>query len=141
MEYLKCGYEALGMEYCGYEALRGMEYSIPKASFSRFRYSIVKASYPHFRYSIPKATFPHFRYSILKASFPHFRYSIPKASYPTSDIPSPRPRSHASDVMFLSTAGKAGGIHVVINNHVVTGQNEQSTLAAVQNLILISNAR
>ena len=40
-----------------------------------------------------------------------------------------------------SPGSKWGEVHVVVDSHVVTGQNEQSTLTAVQNLILISNAR
>ena len=30
-------------------------------------------------------------------------------------------------------------VHVVVDPHLVSGQNEQSTLTAVQNLILLSN--
>ena len=36
---------------------------------------------------------------------------------------------------------KLGETYVLVDSHIVTGQNEQSTLTAVQNLILISNAR
>ena len=32
-----------------------------------------------------------------------------------------------------------GGVHVVVDRHLVTGQNEASTLTAVQNLVLICN--
>ena len=32
-------------------------------------------------------------------------------------------------------------VHVVLDRHLVTGQNEASTLAAVQNLILLTNQR
>ena len=32
-------------------------------------------------------------------------------------------------------------VHVVIDRHVITGQNDNSTLSAVQNLILLCNAR
>ena len=41
----------------------------------------------------------------------------------------------------LPTATKSDSTHVVIDNHLVTGQSVQSTLTAVQNLILLSNAR
>ena len=40
-----------------------------------------------------------------------------------------------------AAGGKWGDTHVVVDSHVVTGQNEQSTLTAVQNLILMCNAR
>ena len=42
---------------------------------------------------------------------------------------------------FGITATKSESTHVVIDNHIVTGQSVQSTLTAVQNLILLSNAR
>lgn len=45
------------------------------------------------------------------------------------------------EVYHVHVGGKSGETHVVVDSHVVTGQNEQSTLTAVQNLILISNAR
>ena len=44
--------------------------------------------------------------------------------------------------MYSSSPGsKSGETFVIVDGHLVTGQNEQSTLTAVQNLILISNAR
>lgn len=39
------------------------------------------------------------------------------------------------------SSSKSNGVHVVIDDHLVTGQNTQSTLTSVQNLILLSNAR
>ena len=32
-------------------------------------------------------------------------------------------------------------MHVIIDRHLITGQNDTSTLSAVQNLILLCNAR
>jgi len=50
--------------------------------------------------------------------------------------------SYAHIVALLPhAAGKPGNVHVVVDGHLVSGQNEQSTLTAVQNLILSSNAR
>ncbi|XP_037086651.1 glutamine amidotransferase-like class 1 domain-containing protein 1 [Pollicipes pollicipes] len=37
------------------------------------------------------------------------------------------------------TGAAPGGVHVVVDRHLVTGQNEASTLTAVQNLVLICN--
>ena len=42
---------------------------------------------------------------------------------------------------FFLLASQPGSLHVVIDNYLVTGQNDQSTLTAVQNLILLNNAR
>ncbi|XP_077994626.1 glutamine amidotransferase-like class 1 domain-containing protein 1 [Glandiceps talaboti] len=39
------------------------------------------------------------------------------------------------------SASEADAVHVVVDRHLITGQNDQSTLTAVQNLILLSNAR
>ena len=39
----------------------------------------------------------------------------------------------------LPLAGRVDAMHVVVDQHLVSGQNEQSTLTAVQNLILLSN--
>ena len=39
----------------------------------------------------------------------------------------------------LALAGRVDAIHVVVNQHLVSGQNEQSIATAVQNLILLSN--
>ncbi|XP_006813689.1 glutamine amidotransferase-like class 1 domain-containing protein 1 [Saccoglossus kowalevskii] len=39
------------------------------------------------------------------------------------------------------TATEPEGVHVVVDRHLITGQNDQSTLTAVQNLILLCNAR
>ncbi|XP_070555312.1 glutamine amidotransferase-like class 1 domain-containing protein 1 isoform X1 [Ptychodera flava] len=39
------------------------------------------------------------------------------------------------------SASEPDAVHVVVDRHLITGQNEQSTLTAVQNLILLSNAR
>ena len=38
------------------------------------------------------------------------------------------------------SASDAHSLHVVIDRHLITGQNTQSTLTAVQNLILATNA-
>lgn len=35
---------------------------------------------------------------------------------------------------------EAGEVHVVVDRHVITGQNDASTLIAVQNLILLSQS-
>jgi putative intracellular protease/amidase len=39
------------------------------------------------------------------------------------------------------SATNEGGLHVIVDNYLVTGQNDQSTLTCVQNLILLTNAR
>ncbi|CAH2325351.1 glutamine amidotransferase-like class 1 domain-containing 1 isoform X2 [Pelobates cultripes] len=39
------------------------------------------------------------------------------------------------------SASEPDAVHVVLDRHLITGQNENSTVAAVQNLILISNGR
>lgn len=44
-------------------------------------------------------------------------------------------------IFIILIASFEGSLHVVVDNFLVTGQNEQSTLTAVQNLILLSNAR
>jgi hypothetical protein len=38
------------------------------------------------------------------------------------------------------SASQPDCVHVVIDRNVITGQNDQSTLSAVQNLILLSNS-
>ena len=43
-------------------------------------------------------------------------------------------------VLFFS-ATEPDGMHVIIDRHLITGQNDTSTLSAVQNLILLCNAR
>ncbi|XP_053133748.1 glutamine amidotransferase-like class 1 domain-containing protein 1 isoform X1 [Hemicordylus capensis] len=37
------------------------------------------------------------------------------------------------------TASKADAVHVVLDRHLVTGQNDNSTVAAVQNLVILCN--
>ncbi|XP_053133757.1 glutamine amidotransferase-like class 1 domain-containing protein 1 isoform X2 [Hemicordylus capensis] len=39
------------------------------------------------------------------------------------------------------TASKADAVHVVLDRHLVTGQNDNSTVAAVQNLVILCNGR
>ncbi|CAB3984601.1 glutamine amidotransferase-like class 1 domain-containing 1 [Paramuricea clavata] len=39
------------------------------------------------------------------------------------------------------SASECDAVHVVMDRHVITGQNDQSTLCAVQNLILLCNGR
>lgn len=39
------------------------------------------------------------------------------------------------------TASQCDSVHVVVDRHLVTGQNEASTLTAVQNLVLLCNQR
>ena len=41
----------------------------------------------------------------------------------------------------IFSTGAPGSVHVVVNSGVVTGQNPQSTLSAVQNMILLANQR
>ncbi|XP_074853974.1 glutamine amidotransferase-like class 1 domain-containing protein 1 isoform X4 [Carettochelys insculpta] len=41
----------------------------------------------------------------------------------------------------IFSASKPDGVHVVLDRHLVTGQNENSTAVAVQNLILLCNSR
>ena len=44
-----------------------------------------------------------------------------------------------NEAMF--SASKTDCVHVVIDRHIITGQNDMSTLPAVQNVILLCNAR
>jgi len=39
----------------------------------------------------------------------------------------------------IFTVGAMDGLHVAIDGNIITGQNEQSTLTAVQNLVLLVN--
>ncbi|XP_042197571.1 glutamine amidotransferase-like class 1 domain-containing protein 1 [Callorhinchus milii] len=39
------------------------------------------------------------------------------------------------------SASEPDAVHVVVDRHLITGQNDQSTLTAVQNLILLCNVR
>ncbi|XP_014348259.1 glutamine amidotransferase-like class 1 domain-containing protein 1 isoform X2 [Latimeria chalumnae] len=39
------------------------------------------------------------------------------------------------------SASEPDAVHIVLDRHLITGQNDQSTLIAVQNLILLCNAR
>lgn len=48
---------------------------------------------------------------------------------------------HARDNLASFTASQPGCVHTVIDRNLITAQNEQSTLSAVQNLILLCNAR
>ncbi|XP_076032079.1 glutamine amidotransferase-like class 1 domain-containing protein 1 isoform X2 [Oratosquilla oratoria] len=41
----------------------------------------------------------------------------------------------------IFSVGSPNSIHIVVNSGVVTGQNPQSTLSAVQNMILLANQR
>lgn len=43
--------------------------------------------------------------------------------------------------MISFSASEPDGMHVIIDRHLITGQNDTSTLSAVQNLILLCNAR
>uniref|UniRef100_UPI00358ED65E glutamine amidotransferase-like class 1 domain-containing protein 1 isoform X1 n=2 Tax=Myxine glutinosa TaxID=7769 RepID=UPI00358ED65E len=47
----------------------------------------------------------------------------------------------ARDAGAVFSASQSGVMHVVVDRHVVTGQNEQSTLTAVQNLVLLCGMR
>ncbi|XP_062973165.1 glutamine amidotransferase-like class 1 domain-containing protein 1 isoform X2 [Elgaria multicarinata webbii] len=47
----------------------------------------------------------------------------------------------AKDSGATFSASKADAIHVVLDRHLVTGQNDNSTVAAVQNLIFLCNGR
>ena len=44
-------------------------------------------------------------------------------------------------LQILTPGSEPDAVHVVIDRHIVTGQNEQSTLTAVQNLILLYNQK
>jgi hypothetical protein len=46
-----------------------------------------------------------------------------------------------SFVPFSPAGGESNGVHVVLDCHLITGQNEVSTLIAVQNLILLSTPK
>uniref|UniRef100_H2YY02 Glutamine amidotransferase-like class 1 domain-containing protein 1 n=1 Tax=Ciona savignyi TaxID=51511 RepID=H2YY02_CIOSA len=48
---------------------------------------------------------------------------------------------YAKDNLASYTASTPDSVHVVIDRNLITGQNSQSTLTAVQNLILACNAR
>jgi hypothetical protein len=41
----------------------------------------------------------------------------------------------------FSASGEPEAVHVCVDRHLVTGQNEASTLTAVQNLVLLGNQR
>ena len=43
--------------------------------------------------------------------------------------------------MILFLGSEPDEVHVVIDRHLITGQNEQSTITAVQNLILLHNQK
>ncbi|XP_060132487.1 glutamine amidotransferase-like class 1 domain-containing protein 1 isoform X3 [Zootoca vivipara] len=45
----------------------------------------------------------------------------------------------AKDSGAIYSASKADAVHVVLDRHLVTGQNENSTVAAVQNLVFLCN--
>ncbi|XP_028590912.1 glutamine amidotransferase-like class 1 domain-containing protein 1 isoform X2 [Podarcis muralis] len=47
----------------------------------------------------------------------------------------------AKDSGAIYSASKADAVHVVLDRHLVTGQNENSTVAAVQNLVFLCNGR
>lgn len=46
-----------------------------------------------------------------------------------------------TDPMLYVAASQEDALHVVLDRHLVTGQNVQSTTAAVNNLILLFNSR
>ena len=50
-------------------------------------------------------------------------------------------RSYSLHTCAVVSGGQAGSVHVVIDRHLISGQNEESTLTAVQNLILLCNQR
>lgn len=41
----------------------------------------------------------------------------------------------------FSASGEPEAVHVCVDRNLVTGQNEASTLTAVQNLVLLANQR
>lgn len=43
--------------------------------------------------------------------------------------------------LYFISASECDAVHVIMDRHVITGQNDQSTLCAVQNLILLCNGR
>lgn len=47
----------------------------------------------------------------------------------------------ARDNFAQFTASQGNNVHTVIDRHLITGQNDQSTLNAVQNLLLLCNAQ
>ena len=47
----------------------------------------------------------------------------------------------SENIFFFFSASEPDGMHVIIDRHLITGQNDPSTLSAVQNLILLCNAR
>ena len=47
----------------------------------------------------------------------------------------------SKNIFFIFSASEPDGMHVIIDRHLITGQNDTSTLSAVQNLILLCNAR
>lgn len=47
----------------------------------------------------------------------------------------------ARDHLASYTSSQANGVHTVIDKHLITGQNDQSTLNAVQNLLLLCNTQ
>ncbi|XP_028393006.1 glutamine amidotransferase-like class 1 domain-containing protein 1 [Dendronephthya gigantea] len=51
------------------------------------------------------------------------------------------PEDYIKDHGGTYSASECDAVHVVMDRHVITGQNDQSTLCAVQNLILLCNAR
>jgi len=44
-------------------------------------------------------------------------------------------------LFLLYLASNPDAVHVVLDRHLVTGQNENSTLPAVQNLLMLCNVR
>ncbi|XP_068117469.1 glutamine amidotransferase-like class 1 domain-containing protein 1 [Hyperolius riggenbachi] len=47
----------------------------------------------------------------------------------------------AKDAGATFSASEPGAVHVVLDRHLITGQNENSTTTAVQNLVLLCNGR
>lgn len=60
---------------------------------------------------------------------------------PTSNLPTQRSKNSSISIFFPSSASKDDAVHVVIDRHLITGQNMQSTLLAVNNLILLGGAK
>ncbi|XP_038050730.1 glutamine amidotransferase-like class 1 domain-containing protein 1 [Patiria miniata] len=51
------------------------------------------------------------------------------------------PEDFIKDNGAIYSASEVDAVHVVVDRHLITGQNEASTLTAVQNLILLCNAK
>ncbi|XP_063228081.1 glutamine amidotransferase-like class 1 domain-containing protein 1 [Bacillus rossius redtenbacheri] len=58
-----------------------------------------------------------------------------------ADLPVIPPDSILDRGGSFSACGESDGVHMVVDRHLVTAQNEASTLTAVQNLVLLCNQR